>query len=419
MLRHERSIFLSSFFLRRSVRNIYNCPTISIGSYFRALLWPKTLDSCMTELREYFGHRAVYPTKNARSAIYLFLKACGIREGDEVIMSAFNCFVVPEAVILAGATPVYVDINEQMELDEAALAGALSPATKCIILPQNDGIDLEIPSVVADYPSVALLVDAAHSLPLVVSEGSRPFAKYIDGYIHSFSHSKIFSLMNGGILLAKDEMHDRLDRIYEDEFAVSRSRADTSKLFVLFLERLIGRLAYLDLVPKVCKKLLRCEPEIREEEYSGNGYDGLLQRMSPYKLRLLTENLQFISGWNTSRKRLAELYRRKLDGSCLSLIKNAAESGSPLQVPALFKGGAERLYLTLMKNNIYIARWFSPPLYPVGADLEKYAYDQAKYPVASRLSDQILNLPLSPRLTERDIDRVCTAIRKCTVENEN
>ena len=46
-----------------------------------------------------------------RVALYAILKAMGVKEGDEVIVPAFTCIVVPNAVIYLGAKPVYVDIS--------------------------------------------------------------------------------------------------------------------------------------------------------------------------------------------------------------------------------------------------------------------------------------------------------------------
>ena len=46
-----------------------------------------------------------------RVALYAVLKAMGIREGDEVIIPAFTCVVVPNAILYLSAKPVYVDIS--------------------------------------------------------------------------------------------------------------------------------------------------------------------------------------------------------------------------------------------------------------------------------------------------------------------
>ena len=46
-----------------------------------------------------------------RVALYAILKAMGVKDGDEVIIPAFTCVVVPNAILYLGAKPVYVDIS--------------------------------------------------------------------------------------------------------------------------------------------------------------------------------------------------------------------------------------------------------------------------------------------------------------------
>lgn len=59
----------------------------------------------------YHGVRYAFSFASGRMALYTILEALGIGEGDEVIVPAYTCVVVPNAIIYRGATPVYVDIN--------------------------------------------------------------------------------------------------------------------------------------------------------------------------------------------------------------------------------------------------------------------------------------------------------------------
>ena len=59
-------------------------------------------------LQEYLGSGEVYLFWKARVALYGLLKSAGVKAGDEVIMPAYTCVVVPNAVIYLGAKPIYV-----------------------------------------------------------------------------------------------------------------------------------------------------------------------------------------------------------------------------------------------------------------------------------------------------------------------
>ena len=55
----------------------------------------------------------VFPYWKGRVGLYALLKAMQIGNGDEVIIPAFTCVVVPNAIIYLGAKPIYVDVNKE------------------------------------------------------------------------------------------------------------------------------------------------------------------------------------------------------------------------------------------------------------------------------------------------------------------
>jgi dTDP-4-amino-4,6-dideoxygalactose transaminase len=71
---------------------------------------------------------------NGTDALFLALRACGVGPGDEVITVSHSFIATVEAIIMLGATPVYVDIDpETYTLDPEKLPGALSPRTRAIV----------------------------------------------------------------------------------------------------------------------------------------------------------------------------------------------------------------------------------------------------------------------------------------------
>src|SRR5438105_15281527 len=72
-----------------------------------------------------------------RVALYAILEALGVGPGDEVIVPAFTCVVVPNVILYLGARPIYADIDAATYNAEAAgIEPRLSPRTK-VILAQN------------------------------------------------------------------------------------------------------------------------------------------------------------------------------------------------------------------------------------------------------------------------------------------
>ncbi len=83
-----------------------------------------------------------------RVALYAILKALNIRPGDEVIMPAFTCVVVPNAVIYLQGLPVYVDIDPHTyNMDINKIENKITPKTKFIIAQNTYGLSSDLDAI--------------------------------------------------------------------------------------------------------------------------------------------------------------------------------------------------------------------------------------------------------------------------------
>lgn len=149
---------------------------------------------------------------NGTIAIQLALSALGIGPGDEVIVPAFSFIATANAVVLCGATPVFVDVDARtFNIDPSRIEAALTPRTKAILPVHEFGLCCDIDTVlaIARRHKLAVIEDAACAL------GSRSAGRHAGtlGDIGTFSlhPRKIITCGEGGVITtASDALAERL-----------------------------------------------------------------------------------------------------------------------------------------------------------------------------------------------------------------
>ncbi|HRV96030.1 MAG TPA: DegT/DnrJ/EryC1/StrS family aminotransferase, partial [Anaerolineae bacterium] len=135
-----------------------------------------------------------------RVALYAILKALGVGPGDEIILPAFTCVVVPNAILYLGARPIYADIEPDSYNLSARTVEPLITARTRVILGQNTfGLSADLDPLMAlarDY-RLTMVEDCAHGLG--GSYKGRPNGTVADAAFFSSQWSKPFSTGLGGV----------------------------------------------------------------------------------------------------------------------------------------------------------------------------------------------------------------------------
>lgn len=156
-----------------------------------------------------------------RMGLYAILEALDIKEGDEVIIPAYTCVVVPNAILYRKATPIYIDIDPQtLNIDVSLIEKSISPRTKAILAQHTFGMPCEFSSIrsIADRHGLLVIEDCAHALGAKYEE--KPVGSLGDVAFFSTDHSKITSTFIGGMITTSNfEIAERIKRIQlESEF---------------------------------------------------------------------------------------------------------------------------------------------------------------------------------------------------------
>lgn len=123
--------------------------------------------ACQSLLRQATASPAVYLTPSCTQSLEMAALLAGIGPGDEVIMPAFTFVSTANAVVLRGATPVFVDIRpDTCNVDASIISQAITPRTRAIIPVHYAGVACEMDVImeVAEQAGLVVIEDAAHSV---------------------------------------------------------------------------------------------------------------------------------------------------------------------------------------------------------------------------------------------------------------
>jgi 8-amino-3,8-dideoxy-alpha-D-manno-octulosonate transaminase len=156
------------------------------------------------ELAEYHGIRFAHLTTSGTTADNLALASCGIGAGDEVIVPTFTFIAPVEAVLHAGAIPVFADIDETLCLSVETIKEAMTPKTKAVIVVHMCGAMAQIDKI-TDFcrkKNLILIEDTAQALG--ASFNGKMLGTFGKVAVYSFDFFKIVSAAEGGAIITDD-----------------------------------------------------------------------------------------------------------------------------------------------------------------------------------------------------------------------
>jgi dTDP-4-amino-4,6-dideoxygalactose transaminase len=138
-------------------------------------------------------------------ALEIALSACGVREGDEVVIPTFCCTSVVPPILAVGAHPVLADIGEELNITAKTVEAVLTNKTKAIIVPHLFGNPADIHTIIdlAHPKNVRVIDDAAQALGATID--GRPVASFGDAGILSFGSEKVCFGLGGGVVVSQQK----------------------------------------------------------------------------------------------------------------------------------------------------------------------------------------------------------------------
>jgi dTDP-4-amino-4,6-dideoxygalactose transaminase len=323
------------------------------------------------QLAQYCGARFAIACSSGSDALLLALKACGVGPGDQVLTVPFTFFSTAGAVTLAGATPVFVDVEPDtfnIDVSQVETALARNPGIKAIIPVHLFGgcADMDALNDLAAAHGIAVIEDAAQSIGSEY-KGRRAGSLATVGCFSFYPTKNLGAFGDAGLLTTNDETL-------------------AAKLRAL---RVHGRTAtyYHEWV-------------------------GMASRMDAIQAAILEVKLKHLDGWSDRRASHAARYARLL-ASTPAIVPIPA----PYQTRHIFhqfviRAGADRdaLQQYLKSRGIGSEIYYPLALHqqPCFAGL---GYSAGDFPVSEELARTVLALPVHPDLTEEQIEYAAAQIR--------
>ena len=329
------------------------------GSYL------KTFES---EFAAYCGAKHAVGASSGTTALVLALRGLGVGNGDEVITTPYTFIATVEAIIDAGATPVFADIEEDnYNIDPEKFKDAITKKTRAVIPVHIYGHPAEMNPILATAreKNIFVIEDAAQA------HGARYHGKRVG----SFGAAAAFSFYPGKNLGG-----------YGDGGAVTTNDDELALRMRMLANH--GR----------TKKY--------EHEFSGYNY-----RLDGLQAAILSVKLKYLDEWNNKRRQVAKLYNELLagvDGIELPTKRPYVEHIYHLYVIRTNK--RDKLQDALKKEGIDTGIHYPIPLHEQPA-FRYMGHKKGDFPVAEKLSGNVLSLPCFPELSQSDINRIADIIK--------
>jgi dTDP-4-amino-4,6-dideoxygalactose transaminase len=334
-----------------------------------------------------------------RVALYTVLKAMGVGLGDEVVLPAFTCVVVPNAILYLGAIPIYVDINpDTLCCDAAQIERALSPKTKVILIQNMLGLSAEVSEIItlAKARGIFTIEDCTHGFGgkhQGVFNGLRSDASFF-----SSQWNKPFSTGIGGMLVVNNR--DLLQPVNQlNSHLIKPSAKDQFILFILIWARtyLLKGFTYwtfLRLYRWLSKKGVVVGSSSASELVGINMPKDYFKGMSSVQCRAGIKALSTFDQVISQRKNSGiSVHEWLANQSKTTVPAEHLAQHAFLKYPILVKDRA--LFLRQAeKEKVPLGDWFISPLHPVLDSLEPWGLDVSNFPNAVYISKHIVNLPL-------------------------
>ncbi len=335
----------------------------------------------------YTGRRHALGLSSCTAGLFLALRLLDVKEGDEVVVPALTFTATANVVVHCGATPVIVDVEpETGNIDPEAIEAAVTPRTKVIVPVHLYGRPAAADRIFSFAKSrdLAVVADCAHATESRIGEDHA--CRWSDLAAFSFYATKNLAVGEGGMLVTDDDA-------WFERAAILALHGMSRGAFSRYSES--GFKLY----------------DVVEPGYKFN--------MTDISAALGVEQLKRIDARLARRE---EVWRR-YDAAFASLPLDLPPPPAPghiharhLYTPRVRRPEMrDRLLAAIQSRGVGVGVHFTAlPLHTYYRN--RFGFRRGQFPNAERISGTTFSIPMTPYLTDREIERVIAAVREGLAE---
>ncbi|MGB9590582.1 MAG: DegT/DnrJ/EryC1/StrS family aminotransferase, partial [Candidatus Hydrothermia bacterium] len=310
--------------------------------------------------------------------LHIALLALGLKPGDEVITTPMSFIATSNAVIHAGGIPRFADVEPDTGLiDPDLIESAITPRTRGIIPVHLYGqmADMKAIRDIADRHGLFVLEDSAHAIE-AERDGIKPGQKG-DMAAFSFYATKVITCGEGGAITAHTPEHDDLLRKLRLH-GMSAGAAD----------RYSGLYRHWDM------DLL-----------------GWKYNMTNFQAAMLIPQLPKMEDWCARREEICLRYEQVFSAAGIGFPKVVPGSKSSRHLFTIWVAERDRVLAELGKRGVGVAVNYRA-IHLRKYYVERFGYKPGTFPIAERIGDMTISLPLYPGLRDEEVDYVIDCVKE-------
>lgn len=354
----------------------------------------KTVENFENAFASYCNVKYAVGVGNGSDALVMALKACGVKQGDEVITTAMSFSATAEAITSIGATPVFADCTKDTyTIDPEDVEKKITNKTKAVIPVHLYGqcADMDAINRIAKEHGLKIVEDCAQAAGATY-KGRKAGSLGDVGCVSFFPTKNLGGAGDGGIVVTNNESIYRQCRAF---------RAHGSGLDGLYTYGIQNGI------------------EVSEKDIDFNGnlpkyfnfVTGYNSRLDAIQAAILSVKLPYLDGWNERRREIAKQYNERITNPAIVKPIVGNDNTHIYYVYAIATEKRDELRNFLKENDITSGVYFPVPfhLQIVYKDL---GYKKGDMPNAEFVADHSMVLPMFPELTQEEIDKVIDTVNR-------